>query len=85
MRFRKVDLPEPEGPSMTQTSPRFTVQVMPSSTWTRASPGAVVLLESVYHQVRGVALHGDAPIVARRLTEAVCLEGKVSLGEVSSS
>jgi hypothetical protein len=38
MRFRKVDLPEPEGPSMTQISPLLTLAVMPSRTWTRASP-----------------------------------------------
>ena len=38
IRLRKVDLPEPEGPSMTQISPRLMDVSMPSSTVRRASP-----------------------------------------------
>jgi hypothetical protein len=34
----KVDLPEPDGPMMTITSPRFTVRLMPRNAWKVAKP-----------------------------------------------
>ena len=38
MMFSRVDLPEPEGPSRTQISPRATENVIPRRTSCRVSP-----------------------------------------------
>ncbi len=46
MMFSSVDLPEPDGPSSTQTSPFSTVKFTPRSTSCRASPWPKLLRRS---------------------------------------